>query len=92
MYAHKSVTTAANPAYETMRQGGQGGGGGEREQRCHEYEPVGVTASTDPPITMAADEIYEMPSPQPLPTIPLSVTPPTGGDVGVAREGEEGYV
>ena len=51
---------------------------------------MGVSPGTAPPITKAADKTYEMPSPpshQPLPAIPLSVAPPTGGDVDVAKEG-----
>ena len=82
MSAHKggALTTTTNPAYEIMKQGGQG---------SHENELVGVSPGTAPPI---ADKTYEMPSPpshQPLPVIPLSVAPPTGGNVGVAKEGEE---
>ena len=78
MSAHKggALTTTTNPAYEMTKQGGQ----------------VGVSPGTVPPIAKAADKTYEMPSPpshQPLPAIPLSVAPPTGGDVGVAKEGEE---
>ena len=85
MSAHKggALTTTTNPAYEMMKQGGQG---------SHECELVGVSPGTAPPIAEAADKTYEMPSPpshQPLPAIPLSVAPPTGGDVGVAKEGEE---
>ena len=85
MSAHKggALTTTTNPAYEMTKQGGQG---------SHEYELVGVSPGTAPPIAKAADKTYEMPSPpshQPLPAIPLSVAPPTGGDVGVAKEGEE---
>ena len=80
MSAHKgaALTTTTNPAYEMVKQG---------EQGSHEYELVGVSPGTAPPI---ADKTYEMPSPpshQPLPTIPLSVAPPTGGG---AKEGEEG--
>ena len=77
--------------------GGGGGGGGEEEEEeegegDHEYELVGVSPGTAPPITKAADKTYEMPAPlshQPLPAIPLSVALPTGGDMGVAREREE---
>ena len=76
--------------------GGRGGGeggvegvGGKGGQGSHEYELVGVSPGTGPPIAMAADKTYEMPSPpshRPLPAIPLSVAPVTGG---VAKEGEE---
>ena len=85
------VTTGTNPAYEMVNQvgggGGEGGGDGGGKQESHEYEVVDVSQGTE-----AADETYEMPSPpscQPLPTIPLSVAPPTGGDVGVVEEREE---
>ena len=86
MSAHKggAPTTTTNPAYEMVKQG-EGGGG----QGSHEYELVGVSPGAG---AKAADKTYEMPSPpsrQPLPTIPLSVAPPTGRDVGVAKEGEE---
>ena len=81
---------------ELSEGGGEGGGGGGGDvgggQGSHEYELVGVSPGTGPPVAKAADKTYEMPSPpshQPLPTIPLSVAPPTGGDVGVAKEGEE---
>ena len=56
------------------------------------YELVDVSPGTDPLVAKAADKTYEIPSPpscQPLPTIPLSVAPPTGGDVSVAKKGEE---
>ena len=72
----------------TKHGGGGGGGGG---QGGHEYELVGVSPGTAPPIAKTADKTYEMPSPpshQPLPAIPLSVTLTTGGIVGVAKEGE----
>ena len=78
-----ALTTTTNPAYEMTKQGGQG---------SHEYELVDVSPGTAPPIAEAADKTYEMPIPpshQPLPAIPLSVAPPTSGDVGVAKEGEE---
>ena len=83
MSAHKggALTTTTNPAYEMTKQGGQ---------ESHEYELVGVSPGTAPPIAKAADKTYLMPSPpshQPLPAIPLPVAPPTGGDVGVAKEG-----
>ena len=92
--AHKgdAVTTTTNPAYEIVRQGGGGGGDGGGEQGCHEYELVGLSPGIGPPVTEAADKTYEMPSPpshQPLPTIPLSVAPSTGRDVGAAKKGEE---
>ena len=86
MSAHKGgvLTTNTNPAYEMVKQGDGGG-----RQGSHEYELVGVSPGT---VAKAADKTYEMPSPpshQPLPTIPLSVAPLPGGDVGVAKEGEE---
>ena len=76
---------------EEGEKAGGGGGGGREGQRSQEYELVGVSSEIGPPVAKAADKTYEMPSPpscQPLPTIPLSVAPPTGGDVGVAKEGE----
>ena len=81
-----ALTTTTNPAYEIVKQ--RDGGG----QGSHEYELVDVSPGTGPLVAKAADKTYEMPSPpfhQPLPTIPLSVAPPTGGDVGVAKEGGE---
>ena len=58
------------------------------------YGLVGVSPGTDSPATNeTADDVYEIPSPpshQNLPTTPLPM--PTGGNVGVAREGEEGGV
>ena len=89
--AHKggALTTTTNPAYEMMKQGGGGvggggggGGGGDGAQGCHEYELVGVSPGATP----------SPPSCQPLPTIPLSVAPPTGAGVGVAKESEEEVV
>ena len=53
---------------------------------------MGVSLRTGP---KAADKTYEMPSPpshQPFPTIPQSVAPPTGGDVGVAKKKAQGDV
>ena len=64
--------------------GGEGRGGGE--QGSHEYELVGVSLRTGPPTAKAADKTSSPPSHQPLPTILLSVAPPTGGAVGVAKE------
>ena len=58
------------------------------------YALVGVSPGTNSPVTnKTADELYEMPSllsHQNLPSTPLPV--PTGQNVGVAREGEEGGV
>ena len=95
MSTHKGGSRTTNPAYEMMKQG-RGGGGGEGGeeggQGSHVYELVGVSPGTAPPIANAADKMYEMPSPpshHPLPTMPLSVAPPTGGAVGVANKREE---
>ena len=86
--AHKgsALTTTTNPAYEMMKQGGGGeggggggGGGGDGAQESHEYELVGVF-----PEAMPSHHFHP-----PLPTIPLSVAPPTGVGVGVAKEREE---
>jgi hypothetical protein len=82
-----ALTITTNPAYEIMKQGGGGGGQGS----C-EYELVDVSPGIGPPVAKATDKTCEIPSPptcQPLPDIPLSVTPPTGGVEGVAIEGEE---
>ena len=78
--------TASNPAYDMI-----GGGGGA--QGGYDYEFIGVYPGIDS--VKAVDVTYEMPSPpshQPLPTIPLSVAPPTDGDMGVAREAEDEVV
>ena len=96
---HGPLTTTTNPAYEMINKGGGGGGGGEGggrggrggggQESC-EYEMVGVSQGTG--TLVAKDKTCEIPSPpscQPLPTIPLSVAPPTGGDVGMAEEREE---
>ena len=103
-HADGPPTTTTNPAYEMITlikqgggggggRGGEGGGGGERggggQESC-EYEMVGGSQGTC--TLVAKDKTCEIPSPpscQPLPTIPLSVAPPTGGDVGVAKEREE---
>ena len=63
-------------------------------QGSHEYELVGVSPGTSPLLLrlQTRHNYYKVPSPpshQPLPTIPLSVAPPTGRHVGVAKEGEE---
>ena len=62
MSAHKggALTTATNLAYEMMKQGGGGGGrgGGRGGQGGHEYELVGVSSGTAPPIAKAADKTY----------------------------------
>ena len=78
-HAHTDLTSVTNHVYEMIKQGEQG----------HEYEQVDVSPGTDFLVTMAANEMYKMPYPQPLPTIPLYMTLPTSGDVGVAREDEE---
>ena len=57
------------------------------------YALVGVSPGTNSPVTKTAVELYEMPSPpshQTLPSTPLPA--PTGRNVVVAREGEEGGV
>ena len=83
MSAHKGLTTATNPAYEIMKQGGGGG------QGSHEYELVDAPG-TGPPVVQAEAMTYEIPSPpshQPLTTLPLSVTPLTGGIMGSQGRG-----
>ena len=54
------------------------------------YALVGKSPWTDSPVTnKTADEMPSLPFYRPLPATPLSVTPPTGEIVGVAREGEK---
>ena len=93
MPVHKDdvLTTTTNPAYGIIMQGGGGGDGG-REQGNHEYDVVDVSLRSGPLIAKAAYKTHEIPSAsshQLLPTIPLSVAPLTGRDVGMAREVEE---
>ena len=60
------------------------------EQTDHEYELVEMCPQTNPSTSGGTNKIPCLPPPrQPLPTKPLTVAPPTGGDVDVAREGEE---
>ena len=73
-----AVTTTTNPAYELMKQRGEEWGEG-----TYEYEVLSTSSGAGPSITTSPI------SRQPLPIIPLPVPPPTGGDVGVARVGEE---
>ena len=74
--------TTTNPAYEMVWLGGG------REGRNNTYQRH-VHAETDPSIVEATYETLCLPSHRPLPTIPLSVTPPTCGSMGVASEKEE---
>ena len=61
-----------------------------RGQDGPEYEVVSVPIETSSSLGKTADEISPYPpSHLPLPTIPLPEDPPTGGDVGVAKKGEE---
>ena len=73
-----------------------GKGGALKTTTNPAYALVGVSPGTDSPVTnKTADDLYEMPSPpfhHHLPTTHLPVTPPTGRNVGVTREGEEGGV
>ena len=75
---------------DTGEEEGEGGQGSDMfKYDLVEFFPGNVT-----PIAVAADEMYEIPFPpswtsRPLPTILLSVAPPTGEDVGVAIEGKE---
>ena len=76
-----SIPTTTNTAYEMMKLGRQDG---------PEYEVVSVPPETSPPLAKTVDDIPSLPpSHQPLPAIPLIVAPPTGGDEGVAKEGED---
>ena len=73
-----SIPTTTNAAYEMMKLG---------EQDDPEYEVVNVPPETSSSL-VKPDEVPSH-SHQPLPDIPLPVAPPTGGNVGVAKEGEE---
>ena len=83
----EAQTTAVNPAYEMMKQRGEKEGAGEEQ----EYEVMGVCLVTNLPTARSRNETYisSHPSCQPFPSIPLSVDPPTGGDVCVVREEKE---
>ena len=78
MEKYGSILTTTNTAYEMMKLG---------EQDDPEYEVVNVPPETSSSL-VKSDEVPSR-SHQPLPDIPLPVAPPTGGDVGVAKEGEE---
>ena len=71
-----AITTSTNRAYEMVKLGGEGG------EVDGEYDLVG-----DPSSTIVGSKIRT--SHLPLPAIPLTVTPPTCGDVSVAKEHEE---
>ena len=73
-----SIPTTTNTAYEMMKLG---------EQDGPEYEVVSEPPGTSS-FLVKPDEVSSH-SNQPLPDIPLPVAPPTGGNVGVAKEGEE---
>ena len=73
-----SIPTTTNAAYEMMKLG---------EQDDPEYEVVNVPPETSSSL-VKPDEVPSH-SHLPLPDIPLPVAPPTGGEVGVAKEGEE---
>ena len=60
------------------------------EQNDHEYELVEMCSQTNPSTSGGTNKIPSLPPPrQPRPTKPPTVASPTGGDVSVAREGEE---
>ena len=78
-------STAPKPAYEMLKEGGG--------QNSYEHELVKMSPETDPRITSAEDNDYEIPSQpiscQPPPAKqPVTVAPPTDEDVGVAGEGK----
>ena len=51
------------------------------------YEVINLTTTS---LVKSEDEVNSFPQSQySLPAIPLPVTPPTGGDVNVAKKGEE---
>ena len=63
---------------------------GEQDEYEHTYEVMNVPPQTSTSFVKTEDQSYSTPrSHPPLPAIPLTVAPPTGGDVGVAREGKE---
>ena len=66
---------------------------GDQDEYEHTYEGMNVPPQTSTSFVKTEDEIYSIPrNHPPLPAIPLTVAPPTGGDVGVAREGKEDSV
>ena len=71
-----SIPTTINTAYEMMKLG---------EQDDPVYEVVDVPPETRPSL-VKPDEVPSR-SHLPLLDIPLPVAPPTGGEVGVAKEG-----
>ena len=73
-----TIATTSNTAYEMTKFG--------EEQSGHEYEVV--DRSPGPPVMSGGgvEGLYEMPSAPPSHQ-PLTETTPTGGDVGVAEEG-----
>ena len=71
---------------EGREEGGQNEGGKEEQgSDMSGYEQVDVSQWSDNPFTVAADVVYEIPSPRPLPIVPWLMAPPIGGDVGVAE-------
>ena len=63
---------------------------GEQDECEHMYEVTSVPPQTSTSFDKTEDQTYSAPrSHPPLPAIPLTVAPPTGGDVGVAGEGKE---
>ena len=64
---------------------------GEQDENEYTYEVMNVPPQTSTSFVKTEDETYySIPHfHPPLPDIPLTVAPPTGGDAGVAREGKE---
>ena len=63
---------------------------GEQEEYEHMYEVMNVPPQISTSFVKTEDQTYSIPrSHLPLPAIPLTVAPPTGGNVGVVKEGKE---
>ena len=91
-YAHEGddMITANNPAYKTKEH--------RMERTPYDYELVGTSPGTDSHSTNPVDSTYDevrvhsfTSSHQPLPTAPVTRTPPTDGNVCMAREREDEY-
>ena len=89
-YAHENddICIATNPAYKTKEQ--------RTQQTPYDYELVCMPPGTDSPSTNPVDITYDEVhsftlSHQPLPTAPVTKTPPTDGNVCMAKEREDEY-
>ena len=73
-----SIATTTNAAYGMVKYG---------QRDDPEYEVINVSRGTTPPLIDGTNKIH--PSHRLLPNIRLTTAPPTGGSVGVTREGGE---